>query len=82
MKFDVSVDRIVTGPFQENTFIVRSVDSKKALIIDPGDDENIIIDFIKSEKLKPLAILNTHAHLDHIGAVSRLQEIFEITFGA
>ena len=80
MKFDLSVDRIVTGPFQENTFIVRSVDSKKALIIDPGDDENTIIDFIKSEKLKPLAILNTHAHLDHIGAVSRLQEIFEISF--
>ena len=53
---------------------------KKALIIDPGDDENTIIDFINSEKLKPLAILNTHAHLDHIGAVSRLQEIFEISF--
>ena len=80
MKFDISVDRIVTGPFQENTFVVRSVDSRKALIIDPGDDENTIIDFIKSEKLKPIAILNTHAHLDHIGAVSKIQEIFEISF--
>ena len=80
MKFDISVNRIVTGPFQENTFVVRSVDSRKALIIDPGDDENTIIDFIKSEKLKPIAILNTHAHLDHIGAVSKIQEIFEISF--
>ena len=80
MKFDIIVDKIVTGPFQENTFIVRTVHSNQTLIIDPGDDEDIIIQFIRSKKLKPLAILNTHAHLDHIGAVSRLQETFNIPF--
>ena len=77
MKFDLAVDRIVTGPFQENTFLVRDVFSQKALIIDPGDDENVIVNFINNEKLKPLAILNTHAHLDHIGAVSKLQKLFD-----
>ena len=80
MKFDVIVDKIITGPFQENTFIVRSAESTQALIIDPGDDEDVIIEFIRSKKLKPLAILNTHAHLDHIGAVSKLQESFDIPF--
>ena len=80
MKFDLAVDKIVTGPFQENTFVVRDVISQKALIIDPGDDENTIVAFIKREKLKPLAILNTHAHLDHIGAVSKLQKLFQIPF--
>ena len=78
MKFDLAIDRIVTGPFQENTFLVRDVFSQKALIIDPGDDENVIINFINNEKLKPLAILNTHAHLDHIGAVSKLQKLFDL----
>ena len=80
MKFDLAVDRIVTGPFQENTFLVRDVFSQKALIIDPGDDENVIVNFINNEKLKPLAILNTHAHLDHIGAVSKLQKLFDLPF--
>ena len=80
MKSDVIVDKIITGPFQENTFIVRSAESTQTLIIDPGDDEDVIIEFIRSKKLKPLAILNTHAHLDHIGAVSKLQESFDIPF--
>ena len=80
MKFDITVDKIVTGPFQENTFVVRSVESNQALIIDPGDDEVRIIEFIRSKKLIPLAILNTHAHLDHIGAVFKLQESFNIPF--
>ena len=80
MKFDIIVDKIVTGPFKENTFIVRSVESNQALIIDPGDDEVSIIEFIRNKKLKPLAVLNTHAHLDHIGAVSKLQESFNIPF--
>ena len=69
MKSEIIVDKIVTGPFQENTFVLRSAESGFTLIIDPGDDESQIINFIKSKDLKPLAILNTHAHLDHIGAV-------------
>ena len=52
MKFDITVDKIVTGPFQENTFVVRSVESNQALIIDPGDDEVRIIEFIRSKKLR------------------------------
>ena len=73
MKFDITVDKIVTGPFQENTFVVRSVESNQALIIDPGDDEVRIIEFIRSKKLIPLAILNTHAHLSliHISEPTR-----------
>ena len=80
MKSEIIVDKIVTGPFQENTFVLRSAESGLTLIIDPGDDESQIINFIKSKNLKPLAILNTHAHLDHIGAVSILQELFSIPF--
>ena len=41
MKFDLAVDRIVTGPFQENTFLVRDVFSQKALIIDPVSNTHL-----------------------------------------
>lgn len=74
------VHRIVTGPFQENTFLVREKSRPDLLIIDPGDDGSLLIDFIQKNALKPVAILNTHAHLDHIGAVAELKERFQIPF--
>jgi hydroxyacylglutathione hydrolase len=55
--------------FQENTYILHS-ESKNAVIIDPGcylaHEENELENFIENNKLTPLAILNTHAHLDHV----------------
>jgi glyoxylase-like metal-dependent hydrolase (beta-lactamase superfamily II) len=55
--------------FQENTYIVYS-EKKHAVIIDPGcylsQEEKELEDFIQNQQLIPLAILNTHAHLDHL----------------
>lgn len=55
--------------FQENTFVVFS-NKKHAVIIDPGcylsHEEKELEDFIENENLIPLAILNTHAHIDHV----------------
>lgn len=55
--------------FQENTYILHS-DNKYAVIIDPGcylsHEEKELEDYIVQQKLTPLAILNTHAHLDHV----------------
>jgi len=55
--------------FQENTYILHS-DNKYAVIIDPGcylsHEEKELENFIVQQKLTPLAILNTHAHLDHV----------------
>ncbi len=71
---------IVTGPFQENTFIVWDDSDKKCIIIDPGDNPERIISEIDSLSLFPRAIVNTHAHLDHIGAVDSLKEHYNIPF--
>lgn len=74
------VDKIVTGPFQENCFIVWNENQNEAILIDPGDEHQLIIDQIEEKNLTPIAILNTHAHLDHIGAVSKLKETYNIPF--
>lgn len=74
------VEKIITGPFQENTYIIWYEGSSDSIIIDPGDDEFLIIDMLKNKALKPLAIVNTHAHLDHIGAVSALKKKYSIPF--
>ena len=57
------------NPFQENIHIVYDVTGECA-IIDPGMDtaaeQNAVVNFIKNNNLKPVLLLNTHCHIDHI----------------
>ena len=56
---------ILSGEFQENCYIVYEGNSKKAIIIDPGQDGKKVIDKIEKLKLKPELLINTHGHFDH-----------------
>jgi glyoxylase-like metal-dependent hydrolase (beta-lactamase superfamily II) len=64
--------RMVTvGPVQENCFIVRAVGSDRALLIDPGDEADRISGELDALGVATVeAILITHTHFDHIGAVA------------
>ena len=59
----LKVERIVTGPFQENSYIAYRDGLASCLVIDPGDDPGLIIKVILGKALTPIAVLNTHAHL-------------------
>ena len=75
----LTVKCLPTGKWWENCYVVS--DAKKiAIVIDPGEDAQTIIDYIKSEKLDVKAILNTHAHYDHVGAVSDIKSHFGVAF--
>ena len=76
----IKVHNFVVGPFQENTFLVVEPDSRQALFIDPGADPDKLIAGCDELQVKPVAILNTHAHVDHVGAVSGLVQRYEIPF--
>ena len=76
----LNVERIVTGPFQENSYVIWQDGSPSCLVIDPGDDPDLIIETIIGKGLHPIAVVNTHAHLDHIGGVSDLKEKYGIPF--
>jgi len=58
---------------------VISNKEKQCLIIDPGEQGATLIKEIRRLQLKPLAILLTHAHFDHIGAVDVVREAFKIS---
>lgn len=67
---------IVTGVLEENCYIVY--DKKgTCVIIDPGEDSETIADHIAERDLNPEAILLTHGHFDHTGAVVDLKERYE-----
>ena len=68
---------VVTGNiYQENCYII--FDDKDSIIIDPGDDFDLIDNAITQNKLVPSAVLLTHGHFDHVGAVKSLKEKYNI----
>jgi len=78
MNFDVK--RLTVGPFQENTWYVIQNESRNGILIDPGDEPEKIVQLIAETETTPIAIYNTHAHLDHIGAVKHLQDRYNLPF--
>jgi hydroxyacylglutathione hydrolase len=50
------------------------------IIIDPGADANLIIEYLKLHALIPACVINTHAHFDHIGAVNEILSLYQIPF--
>ncbi|WP_078428736.1 MBL fold metallo-hydrolase [Alkalihalobacterium alkalinitrilicum] len=60
--------QIPLGPLQTNCYLLIN-DQKEAVIFDPGGNGPELNAYLKKEGIEPLAILLTHAHFDHIGAV-------------
>ncbi|MGI8863755.1 MAG: MBL fold metallo-hydrolase [Solirubrobacteraceae bacterium] len=59
------------GPVQENCFIVREQGSKRGVIIDPGEEPDRLLEALRALEIEQLeAILLTHPHFDHVGAVA------------
>ena len=69
MTEDMIIKTIVIGPLQVNCYIIADEASKKAIVIDPGDEPERIIDVIKENRLEVEYIICTHGHFDHVGAV-------------
>jgi len=62
---------LTVGPVAENSYIFRREDSDTALIIDPGEEADRILRTLEQLGIKKLeAILLTHTHFDHVGAVA------------
>jgi hydroxyacylglutathione hydrolase len=67
----IDVRMFTVGPVQENCFIVRPKDGDRALIVDPGDEADRITAALEALGIDTVeAILVTHTHFDHIGAVA------------
>jgi glyoxylase-like metal-dependent hydrolase (beta-lactamase superfamily II) len=66
------------GDVETNCYIVVNETSKECFVIDPGDDEEVLIAAIEEEKAVPKAILLTHGHFDHIYAVEPLAKKYGI----
>lgn len=67
------IKTIVSYDMDENCFILYD-DDKNALIVDPGGRGEDIVSFLEEKELKTEAILLTHCHYDHVGALKQVKE--------
>ncbi len=63
---------LTLGDYMTNCYILRREASSKCLIIDPGYEAGRILSILEEKQLEPEAILLTHGHFDHVGAVQDL----------
>ncbi|MCT4604833.1 MAG: MBL fold metallo-hydrolase [Marinisporobacter sp.] len=70
----MELERLVVGMLETNGYILYDEYSLEAFIIDPGDEVKTFIERIQKKRLKPIGIILTHYHYDHIGAVIELKE--------
>jgi hydroxyacylglutathione hydrolase len=63
------VHSFLNNPYQENTYLLYD-DTGECVIIDPGmetgREQNAVVNFIREHNLKPVRLLNTHCHIDHV----------------
>ncbi len=65
---------LVVGPFQANCYLVTDPATRETVIIDPGSQARDILAQVEEASLKVVAIVNTHGHVDHVGADAAVRE--------
>ncbi|RJX27738.1 MAG: MBL fold metallo-hydrolase [Dethiobacter sp.] len=72
------LERIEVGPFISNCYLVACPETREAVIIDPGAEGKFIIKRVRELGLKVKYIINTHAHIDHVGANGDVKDAFNV----
>ncbi len=66
------------GPLQTNTYVLWDEDTREAIVVDPADEPDTILGFLKDNNLTLKYIFLTHAHFDHVGAVPEIKEATKV----
>ena len=69
----IHISTWTVGLFAENPYLLSCADTKQAIMIDPGDDGPLLWQAVVDQGVTLQAIVLTHAHLDHVGAVEFLR---------
>ena len=74
MKYEL----VVVGALETNCYLVYCEETRACAVIDPGADHEKIVAAIADLELKPVVVLNTHGHVDHIGANSDIIQKYAV----
>jgi|AACY02.7.fsa_nt_gi Zn-dependent hydrolases, including glyoxylases len=74
---DLLIKTITVSPFQQNARVIIDPNAKKAIVIDPGDETDMILHSIDPKEIQITDIVLTHCHIDHAGGVKTLLYLIE-----
>jgi hydroxyacylglutathione hydrolase len=74
----VKIDWVTVGPFQENSYVIVDESSRRAVLVDPGDEAPRIIRMVRDSGATPEAVWLTHGHLDHVGAIAAIKREWNV----
>ena len=74
----MKIHTLIVGGLATNCYLAVDEKTREAAIIDPGEESEKILKFIKEQRLKPLFIINTHGHPDHTSANESLKKELQI----
>ncbi len=70
----LDVREVTVGPLEVNCYVLHDTGSREAIVVDPGDEPERILDLLKPDGLRVTHIVCTHTHFDHVGAIPELKE--------
>jgi len=77
----ITIEKFVFNPFQENTFLLYD-ETKECIIFDPGcyeqSEEEDLRKFIDNNELKPVKLVYTHCHVDHVLGNNFIAETYNL----
>jgi glyoxylase-like metal-dependent hydrolase (beta-lactamase superfamily II) len=73
-----TIKTLHVGPLETNCYLICNPQTEQLLIVDPGAEPDTIREEIRATGMLPAAILLTHGHFDHIGAVRELLSVYDI----
>ena len=77
----MNYETVVVGALETNCYLVFCDETRECAVIDPGAEPEKIFSALTSLDLKPVVMLNTHGHVDHIGANADIKEKYGIPLG-
>jgi len=80
----ILIKKLTFNPFQENTYVLYD-ETKECVIIDPGcytkEEQQKLVSFISDNNLKPVKLINTHCHIDHVLGNNFVSQTYNLELG-